>query len=87
MAEPINMMMDCMFDMEDDYGFYEDIDISDRSAAAAAVVAHPTPTMSGLSADDVTTIQPRYQSHVDLVLRMKMKIVLYLHLLYCHHLW
>jgi len=43
-------MMDCevMFDMEDDYGFYEDIDISDRSAAAA--VAYPTPTsMSGLS--------------------------------------
>ena len=59
MAErPINMM-DCeeqpMFDMvEDDYGFYEDIDISDRSAAAA--VAYPTPTtMSGLSDDDDNT--------------------------------
>ena len=42
------MMMDCeeqpMFDMEDDYGFYEVIDVSDRSA-----VAYPTPTMSGLS--------------------------------------
>lgn len=48
-------MMDCeeqpMFDMEDDYGFYEDIDASDRSAAAAA--QYPMPTLSGLSDDCV----------------------------------
>jgi len=47
--------MDCeeqpMFDMEDDYGFYEDIDISDRSAVVAAHT-YPTPTLSGLL-DDV----------------------------------
>lgn len=53
MAEQPTMMMDCeeqpMFDMEDDYGFYEVIDVSDRSAAAAAL-SYPTPTtMSGLS--------------------------------------
>lgn len=57
MAKKPTDMMDCeeqpMFDMEDDYGFYEDIDISDRSATATAA-QYPTPTMSGLSNDDDT---------------------------------